>query len=944
MYRFFFSLRFRLILLVLLAVIPALALTFYTGLEQRAVAAYHAKEEALRIVRLVSANQNQIVEKTHQFLFFLSRFPKVHSLNPSSCSILFADLLRQHSEYLAIGVADREGNVMACAFPHRTPVNIGDRSYFRLALEKHDFSIGDYQIGRTSGKPAVNFGYPVFNDGGKVAAVTFVALDLAWLNELCLKAQLGQGSTLTLLNHKGMVLARYPEPGTWVGKPMPNTPLLKTILDRGEGVTESMGMDGVKRLYAFTPFGSATYAGNIYLALGIPTSVAFAGVNTILTRSLLLLGLVAILALTAAWWMGDVLLVRRVNALVKAAKQLRGGDLSTRVGLSYGKGELSQLALAFDDMASTLEQRESDRKQAETSLQRSEEEAKRLAQENGIVAEIGRIISSTLDIDEVYERFAHEVHKLIPFERISINIFNLEEKTATRAYSAGTVISGREVGTVFLLAGSAAEEVMRTRSGLLLHPESWTDVERRFPALLPSFQAGHRSMIVVPLISKDEAIGNIYFGSTRPKFFTIRDVILAENIGAQIAGAIANAQLFNKQEQAEKEKNTLEEQLLQSQKMEAIGRLAGGIAHDFNNLLTVIKGYSELTLIGLKNNNPFRGNIEQIDKASGRAADLTRQLLAFSRRQVMELKVLDLRGVLQNLEKMLRRVIGEDIELIIELGDTTGKVKVDPGQMEQVILNLAVNAKDAMPNGGNLVIEINNAELDEEYARKHVAIKPGQYVMLLVSDTGCGMSPEIRDRIFEPFFTTKEKGKGTGLGLSTVYGIVKQSGGNIWVYSEQGHGTTFKIFLPRVDEPEDELEQKEAGEDLSCGNETILLVEDEEEVRKLAVKILQRQGYKVLEASHPGEASILYDQHVGKIHLMLTDVVLPVMSGRKLVENLVSLHPKMKVLYMSGYTDNAVSHHGVLEKGLNYIQKPFTVDGLLRKVRDVLGKNSGQIS
>ena len=471
MNRFLFSLRSRLILLVFLAVIPALALMLYNGFEQRAVAAYHPKEEALRIVRLVSANQNQIVEKIHQFLFFLSRFPKVRSLNPSSCNILFADLLRQHPEYLDMGVADREGNVMACALPHSTPVNISDRSYFRLALEKHDFSIGDYQIGRTSGKPAVNFGYPVFNDRGEVAAVTFVALDLAWLNELYLKAQLPQGSTLTLINHKGMVLARYPEPGAWVGKPMLNTIVLKNILNRAEGVTEATGIDGTKRLYAFTPFGSAAYAGNMYLSIGIPTSVAFAGVNAILTRSLLLLGLVAILALAAAWWMGDVLLVGRVNALVKAAKQLRDGDLSTRAGLSYGKGELGQLALAFDDMASTLEERESDRKQAETSLQRSEEEAKRLAQENGIVAEIGRIISSTLNIDEVYELFAAEVKKLIPFERLNINIFNHEEKTATAAYTSGTAVPGRQVGAVFPLAGSAAEETMRTRSGLLIFPE-----------------------------------------------------------------------------------------------------------------------------------------------------------------------------------------------------------------------------------------------------------------------------------------------------------------------------------------------------------------------------------------------------------------------------------------------------------------------------------------
>jgi two-component system cell cycle sensor histidine kinase/response regulator CckA len=447
-------------------------------------------------------------------------------------------------------------------------------------------------------------------------------------------------------------------------------------------------------------------------------------------------------------------------------------------------------------------------------------------------------------------------------------------------------------------------------------------------------------MVTVPLVSKDKVIGNLYFGSTQTKVFTDRDLKLAENVGAQIAGAIANAQLFIEQKQAEKEKGYLQEQLRQSQRMEAIGRLAGGIAHDFNNLLTIIKGYSQLCLMDIRKDNPLKGSIEEIEKASERAADLTRQLLAFSRRQVMELKVIDLGTILQNLEKMLRRMIGEDIELIMELHDDLGKVKVDPGQIEQMILNLAVNAKDAMPEGGTLIIEIAMAELDEEYARKHVAVKPGQYVKLSVSDTGFGMAPEVRERVFEPFFTTKEKGKGTGLGLSTVYGIVKQSGGNVWVYSEPGHGTTFKIYLPRVDEPLDEMRQRAMGTELPGGNETILVVEDEDEVRKLAVRILKKQGYEVLEASHGGEASIICEQQVGTIRLMLTDVVLPVMSGRKLVETLVPLHPEMKVLYMSGYTDNAIAHHGILEKGLSYIQKPFTVEALVRKVREVLDKDS----
>jgi CheY-like chemotaxis protein len=290
------------------------------------------------------------------------------------------------------------------------------------------------------------------------------------------------------------------------------------------------------------------------------------------------------------------------------------------------------------------------------------------------------------------------------------------------------------------------------------------------------------------------------------------------------------------------------------------------------------------------------------------------------------------------MDKMLHRLIGEDIELITLLADDLGRVKTDPGWVEQIIMNLAVNARDAMPKGGKLTIETANMELDEAYARGHIAVKPGRYVMLSVSDTGVGMTPEVRQQVFEPFFTTKEKGKGTGLGLSTVYGIVKQSGGNIWIYSEPGKGTTFKIYLPRVDEPADELKDKAVVEELPRGSETILIVEDEEEVRKVAVRILKRQGYTVLDTPDGEGALMTCEKRKEPLHLILTDVVMPGMSGRQLVERCRQIRQDFKVLYMSGYTDNAIVHHGVLVEGVNYIQKPFTVDALARKVREVLDK------
>ena len=378
-----------------------------------------------------------------------------------------------------------------------------------------------------------------------------------------------------------------------------------------------------------------------------------------------------------------------------------------------------------------------------------------------------------------------------------------------------------------------------------------------------------------------------------------------------------------------------EEQLRQSQKMEAVGRLAGGVAHDFNNVLSVILSYGELILRDLKPTDPLRTDIEEIRKAASRAAGLTRQLLTFSRQQVFEPKVIDLHEVLTGMGNMLQRILGEDVELVCVAPKSPGRVKVDPSHIEQVILNLVVNARDAMPTGGNLTIETANVILDEDYAQHDLLAKAGAYVMMAVSDTGAGMDRGTQTRIFEPFFTTKELGKGTGLGLSTVFGIVRQSGGNVWVYSEPGMGTTFKLYLPRVDDEVDSIRMPVAPATLS-GSETVLLVEDDEQVRTIAMSILRRQGYHVIAAQHAAEAMLLSESHSGPIDLLLTDVVMPQMSGPELAKRLATTWPKMKVLCMSGYTDDSIVRHGVLASGVAFLQKPITPDLLATKVREVL--------
>jgi len=441
-------------------------------------------------------------------------------------------------------------------------------------------------------------------------------------------------------------------------------------------------------------------------------------------------------------------------------------------------------------------------------------------------------------------------------------------------------------------------------------------------------------ILISGAIGEEKAIESLKAGATD---YVLKDRLL--RLAPVVERALQEKEELRLRKQAEKEKAALQEQLRQSQKMEAIGQLAGGIAHDFNNLLTVIQGYSEIALLSLKQTDPLRDTILRINEAGIKAGNLTQQLLAFSRRQVLEMKVVDLNETIRELNNMLQRVIGEDIELITALEKNLWHAKVDPRQIDQVIINLAVNARDAMPAGGKLTIETANMYLDRSYTDDHTGIFPGPHIMLSVSDTGVGILPEITDRIFEPFFTTKERGKGTGLGLSTIYGIINQCGGCIHVKSEPGQGATFKIYLPQATEVCDELRKEKDLMQFPRGNETILVVEDDAAAKKLTAEILEMQGYSVLEASGGNEALNIAKTYEANIHLVLTDVVMPQMSGKEMADRLRLLRQDIKVLFMSGYTNDAIVHHGILDKGLFYIQKPFTLDGLSKKIREVLDNN-----
>ncbi len=436
----------------------------------------------------------------------------------------------------------------------------------------------------------------------------------------------------------------------------------------------------------------------------------------------------------------------------------------------------------------------------------------------------------------------------------------------------------------------------------------------------------------VPSILASKVVGMIGVAN-RPGGYSAAEQGKLEVL-CQIAGV-----LYESFRRLERE-SVLQEQLRQSQKIEAVGRLAGGVAHDFNNLLTVIMGYTHFILDGMLPENPMREHAEVIKATTQRATALTRQLLAFSRRQVLQPTVLQLNSIVGDMEKMLRRLIGENVSLVSVLHPALGRIMADSGQIEQVIMNLVVNARDAMPDGGKLIVETMNVDLDQAYARQHAGVQPGPYVMLAVSDTGCGMDAETQSHIFEPFFTTKGPDKGTGLGLATVYGIVQQSAGSIWVYSEPGRGTSFRIYLPRVDGP---VESKEHGAAVTAsprGSETILLVEDDEQVRKLVCTILRNYGYKVLEASAGAEALQICDRNEGPIHLLMTDMIMPRMSGKELAQRITQVRPEIRVLFMSGYTDNHIATHGTIDKDVALIQKPFSETDMLKTVRIILGSEA----
>ena len=608
--------------------------------------------------------------------------------------------------------------------------------------------------------------------------------------------------------------------------------------------------------------------------------------------------------------------LRPVRALAESAARLGSGDLTARMPETR-LSEMAPTVRAFNSMAASLEQALREARTREARLES--------------LVEISGDLSRMEELDSLLGRIAEACGRLVNTDWAGFRLVDGDELVM-----AGTLERSDFAVTPRLKIGSGlAGAVAASGEPLLVH-DPGSDPRVRPEDAKEMCRFGSRCFLGVPAKIGDRVVGVLSFQTKREEGFSAADMAIATAFASHAAIAVENRRLLLEARRAYDELAATQGQLEQAQKMDAIGRLAGGVAHDFNNLLTVILGRSEILLRQLKPEDSMHRGIELIRRTAGRAADLTRQLLAFGRKQVLEPIVLDLSAVTMDMKDMLGRLIGEDIALLTMPTPGLGRVKADRGQIEQVIMNLAVNARDAMPQGGRLILEAANADLDDEFVRRHVGARPGPHVVLAVSDTGTGIPREIQPHIFEPFFTTKDQGKGTGLGLATVYGIVKQSGGYVQVNSEPGQGTTFLIYLPRLDDATVTVDRGARPVTAAAGSETILLVEDEEEVRELARDILRANGYTVLEARNGNEALLISERHQGPLDLLLTDVVMPRMSGRELAERLAPVRPVVSVLYMSGYTDDAVIQHGVYSSGTAFLQKPFTPAALIQRVRETL--------
>lgn len=884
----FWSIPRKLALLLFVVFLSASAILIASGFSHRSDQIRDAEKSALLLAQSLAAQQEQIAIGTKQMLSTLSYLPEVRGMNTAACNELFRQLQIRNPIYSMISASTPEGNIFASSLPLETGVvNLFDRKHFRDVLKTLEFSAGEYVVGRVSEVPSLHYSYPVLDSSNNLIAVVSAAFRLEAYSRFIENVDLPGGAVVVITDHAGVRLFRMPESSlAALGKRIPEVSYTDLSGDAAHGTFWRLAEDGVKRVYAFNRLclteGSKPY---LYMVAGIAEDEIVRGPNLNMVKDILLLGLACFVAIGLTWLFGHLVFIMPLNRLVEAARRFGGGDLRVRTGLSHSADELGQLAASFDAMASELEARDTERRKAEQALLESERQ----------VRHDRALLRAVID----------SIPDLIFFK--DTNSVFLGCNKAFKAYSGldEDELAGKtdlDIAPRDLAESSLLKDREMLASGKPRSNEEWVP-----------FKNG----------------GGGYFDTLRTPY---------HGPDGELLGLIGVSRDITERKRGEEEKEKLEIQLFHAQKMESVGRLAGGVAHDFNNMLGVIIGHSELALNRIGPDEAVHHHLIEILKAARRSADFTRQLLAFARKQTVSPKVLDLNDTISGMLKMLQKLIGEDIDLIWNPGHELWKVRMDPSQVDQILANLAANARDAILGVGSVSIRTENVSVTSSRLPDRPGLTAGDYVLLTVRDTGEGMDGNTLEHLFEPFFTTKEFGRGTGLGLATVYGIIKQNAGFIYVESKPVQGAVFRIYLPRFASERVETIENQAEETPKGGSETILLVEDDESMLDLSKTLLENLGYRVFAAKDPREAIHLFESCPGEISLLLTDVVMPAMNGRELAEKITALRPDLQTLFMSGYTAEVIAKNGVLDKGMHFIHKPFRINELAIKIREVLQK------
>ena len=857
------------------AVIPCLAILLYSGLERRQHLIEMAKSDVLLLTRTMAEAQKKITQSTIQTLSILSRLPSIQNMDPVESTTLLKSVLEHNLNYSNIALVDLNGEVFASGKTF-TKTNLADRKHFKEAMSRKNFAVGEYiltRVGTTN--PAFPFAFPVLDREGRLKAILTAVVKLDVFSRFYDVSTLPEKSFVAVTDYKGTRMFYYPAQKNTnpIGKPIKTKSWNIAANGEENGLFIGIGSDGLRRIFAYEKIHlEHDDTPYLYLWAGIPEGYLLKPANAALIRNLLLMLLTTAMSLFISWMIGKNTLIFPIQNLVTLTQKFTRGDFDARSEVTSFSGEVGILTKAFHDMAKTLTMNKKN-------LEESELKFRLLA-------------DYTLDWEYWVDPDGKFIYLSPSCQQIT-------------GYSPEEIISDPQL--IFKM----------------VKPDYMEKVHHHY------FDEGIEDASVFsmefPIITKDGE-----------EVWLEHNCSPVYNDHGKYAGRRGNNRDITDRKRAEKEKIQLEEQYRQAQKMESVGRLAGGVAHDYDNALSVIMGYTELAMADINPSDPLHADLNQVLMAAKRATDITRQLLAFARKQNIAPEVLDLNRNVETMLKMLRRLIGEDIDLAWLPGTNLWNVKVDPSQTDQILANLCVNARDAIEGVGKITIETDTITFDKAYCADHTGFVPGEFVLLTVSDNGCGMSKEILGKIFEPFFTTKDVDKGTGLGLATVYGIVKQNKGFINVYSEPGKGTAVKIYLPREKGKSADIRKESMPEIPQGSGETILLVEDDLPILELAKKILESLDYKLLTADTPQKAMGLAQNYEEKIHLLVTDVIMPEMNGLELANRLQSLYPGLKRMFMSGYTANAIAHHGVLDKGVYFIQKPFSRSELSQIVRKVL--------